>query len=102
MREPSPWLVSKYFQSRPGTSGEVARTDSFAPDYAAMLADMLSVLQRIAIAQQLPDAIDDSFDDRDAVVDLAGPAYRKTIPAVTYIAILRKLYEAAQEGITCR
>ena len=51
---------------------EVARADSFAPDYAAMLADMLSVLQRIAIAQQLPDAIDDSFDDHDSVVDLAG------------------------------
>ena len=51
---------------------EVGKADSFAPDYAAMLADMLSVLQRIAVAQQLPDAIDDSFDDRDAVVGLAG------------------------------
>jgi uncharacterized protein YaaW (UPF0174 family) len=28
------------------------------------------------------------------VVDLAGPAYRKTIPAVTYIALLRRLSQA--------
>jgi len=32
------------------------------------------------------------------VVDLAGPAFRKTIPAVTYIALLRKLHEAAHEA----
>jgi DNA polymerase-3 subunit gamma/tau len=51
---------------------EVGKADAFAPDYAAMLADMLSLLQRIAVAQLLPDAIDDSFGDRDAVVGLAG------------------------------
>jgi DNA polymerase-3 subunit gamma/tau len=51
---------------------EVGKADAFAPDYAAMLADMLSVLQRVAVAQQLPDAIDDTFGDRDAVVTLAG------------------------------
>ena len=51
---------------------EVGKADAFAPDYAAMLADMLSVLQRVAVAQQLPDAIDDTFGDRDAVVALAG------------------------------
>jgi len=31
------------------------------------------------------------------VVDLAGPALRKTIPGVTYVALLRKLHEAATE-----
>ena len=51
---------------------EVGKADAFAPDYAAMLADMLSLLQRIAVAQLLPDAIDDSFGDRDAVAGLAG------------------------------
>jgi len=51
---------------------EVAKTDAFAPDYAALLADMVSVLQRIAIAQTLPDAIDDTFGDRDAVLALAN------------------------------
>jgi DNA polymerase-3 subunit gamma/tau len=50
---------------------EVDRADAFAPDYDALLADVVSVLQRIAIAQALPDAIDDSFGDRDAVIALA-------------------------------
>jgi len=51
---------------------EVGKADAFAPDYSALLADVVSVLQRIAIAQTLPDAIDDSFGDRDAVLALAG------------------------------
>jgi DNA polymerase-3 subunit gamma/tau len=51
---------------------EIDKADAFAPDYGALLADVVSVLQRIAIAQTLPDAIDDSFGDRDAVLALAG------------------------------
>jgi uncharacterized protein YaaW (UPF0174 family) len=31
------------------------------------------------------------------VIDLAGPAMRVTIPAVTYVAILRKLHAAGME-----
>ncbi len=50
---------------------EVASADDFAPDYAALLADLLSVLQRIAVAQALPDAIDDNFGDRAAILRLA-------------------------------
>ena len=50
---------------------EVSKTDSFAPDYTALLSDMVSVLQRVAVAQALPDAIDDTFGDRDAVLALA-------------------------------
>jgi DNA polymerase-3 subunit gamma/tau len=51
---------------------EVAGADSLAPDYPALLADLLSVLQRVAVAQRLPDAIDDSFGDREAVTTLAA------------------------------
>jgi len=51
---------------------EVGTADEYAPDYAALLADMLSILQRVAIAQSLPDAIDDTFGDRDTVLQLAG------------------------------
>ena len=58
--------------SAAGLLEEIGKADAFAPDYAALLADMLSVLQRIAVAQALPDAIDDSFDDRDAIVTLTG------------------------------
>ncbi len=51
---------------------EIGTADELAPDYAALLADLISVLQRIAVAQSLPDAIDDSHGDRQAVLDLAG------------------------------
>ncbi|HAJ91582.1 MAG TPA: DNA polymerase III subunit gamma/tau [Gammaproteobacteria bacterium] len=51
---------------------EIGKADAFAPDYSSLLADVVSALQRIAIAQTLPDAIDDSFGDRDAVLALAG------------------------------
>ena len=50
---------------------EINKTDAFAPDYTALLGDVVSVLQRVAIAQTLPDAIDDTFGDRDAVLALA-------------------------------
>jgi DNA polymerase-3 subunit gamma/tau len=51
---------------------EVAAADDFAPDYAVLLADLLSLLQRIAVAQAVPDAIDDSLADRATVLRLAG------------------------------
>jgi DNA polymerase-3 subunit gamma/tau len=51
---------------------EIARVDEFTPDYTALLAELLSVLQRIAIAQMLPDAIDDRHGDCAAVLELAG------------------------------
>jgi len=50
---------------------EINKADDFAPDYAALLADMVALLQRIAIAQALPDAIDDSHGDREALLALA-------------------------------
>ena len=55
-----------------GLLGEISQADEFAPDYATLLADMLSVLQRIAIARVLPDAIDDTFGDREAVIGLSA------------------------------
>ncbi|MEA2094112.1 MAG: DNA polymerase III subunit gamma/tau [Pseudomonadota bacterium] len=51
---------------------EISKVDAFAPDYAALLADTVSVLQRIAIALTLPDALDDTVGDREAILDLAG------------------------------
>ncbi|ACE86172.1 DNA polymerase III subunit gamma/tau [Cellvibrio japonicus] len=42
-----------------------------APDYASALAEMLSVLHRIAIAQALPEAVDNSHGDRERIMGLA-------------------------------
>ncbi len=51
---------------------EIGKADDFVPDYATLLADILSLLQRVAVAQTLPDAIDDDRGDRQAVLELAG------------------------------
>jgi DNA polymerase-3 subunit gamma/tau len=67
---------------------EVGKVDEFAPDYAALLADMLTVLQRIAIAQTLPDAIDDTFGDRDAVIRLAGELTPEDVQLYYQIGLL--------------
>jgi len=42
-----------------------------APDYVNALAEMLSVLHRIAIAQALPEAVDNSHGDKDRIMQLA-------------------------------
>ncbi len=49
----------------------VERMSEHAPDYASALAEMLSVLHRIAIAQALPEAVDNSYGDRDRIMNLA-------------------------------
>lgn len=49
----------------------VALLAEHAPDYNAALAELLTVLHRIAIAQALPEAVDNSFGDRTQVLELA-------------------------------
>lgn len=49
----------------------VAQMAEQSPDYAAALAELLNLLHRIAIAQAVPSAIDNSFGDRERVADLA-------------------------------
>jgi len=51
--------------------GAVERMSEQAPDYAAALAELLTLLHRIAIAQALPEALDNSQGDRDKVLELA-------------------------------
>ena len=43
-----------------------------APDFEALLAELLTRLQQVAVAQALPDALGDEVDDRDAIMELAG------------------------------
>lgn len=51
--------------------GAIERMSEQAPDYASALAEMLSVLHRIAIAQALPEAVDNSQGDRERIMTLA-------------------------------
>lgn len=49
----------------------VERMSEHAPDYANALAEMLSVLHRVAIAQALPEAVDNSHGDKERIIQLA-------------------------------
>jgi len=50
----------------------VADLSEHAPDYHAALAELLALLHRIAIAQTVPDALDNSFGDEQRVRELAA------------------------------
>ena len=49
----------------------VQTLSEFSPDYAAVLADLVSLLHRVALAQVLPNAIDNSLGDQQQVMQLA-------------------------------
>lgn len=44
----------------------------YSPDYNAVLGDLISLMHRIALAQIVPDAVDNGLGDRELVLDLAG------------------------------
>jgi len=50
---------------------QVAHLAEFAPDYAGLLSELLAVLHRVAIAQQVPGAIDNSQGDQALISALA-------------------------------
>lgn len=49
----------------------VQKMAEHAPDYANALAEILSMLHRIAIAQALPEAVDNSHGDKEQIMQLA-------------------------------
>src|SRR5690554_5953203 len=51
---------------------EVAQLAERSPDFAAVLDDMTALLHRLAVAQMVPDAVDNSHGDRDTVLALAS------------------------------
>jgi DNA polymerase-3 subunit gamma/tau len=55
----------------PGLLARVTQLAEHTPDFSGVLAEMISTLHRVALAQAAPGAIDDGFGDRDAVLALA-------------------------------
>ena len=51
---------------------EVAQLAEQSPDFAGVLDELNSLLHRIALAQRVPQAIDESMGDREALLALAG------------------------------
>ena len=52
--------------------GEVAALAEQGPDFAAVLDDITAILHRLAVAQMVPDAVDNSHGDRDMILALAS------------------------------
>ena len=50
----------------------IQQLSEHAPDYAAALEELLSLLHRVAVAQAVPDGIDNSFGDRDKIIAMAS------------------------------
>jgi DNA polymerase-3 subunit gamma/tau len=55
----------------PGLLARIGELAQHSPDFAGVLAELISTLHRIALAQTAPAAIDDGLGDREAIVELA-------------------------------
>lgn len=67
------------------TVDELAR---FSPDYNAVLGDLISLMHRIALAQIVPDAVDNGLGDREQVLDLAGKLTAEDVQLFYQTALL--------------
>ncbi|MDZ7621843.1 MAG: DNA polymerase III subunit gamma/tau [Candidatus Competibacteraceae bacterium] len=73
----------------PALLRRVAELDESAPDYAAVLAELLSLLQRVAVAQVAPEATsDDDWADSGDVRRLAGTLAPEDVQLFYQIALL--------------
>jgi DNA polymerase-3 subunit gamma/tau len=59
-----------------------------SPDFSAVLAELTSVLQRVALAQQVPDAIDATLEDRDRILHFAAAITPADVQLYYQIGIL--------------
>lgn len=66
----------------------VQRMSEQTVNYEAALADVLSMLQRMAIAQVVPQAVDDTMGDKDTVLRLAGQFSAEDIQLYYQVALL--------------
>ena len=77
-----------------GNAAQILRAVSalaeYSPDYLAVLDDMLCLLHRIAIAQAVPDAVDNSQGDREQVVALAATMTAEDVQLYYQIGLVGK------------
>lgn len=66
----------------------VADLSRFSPDYNTVLGDLISVLHRIAIAQTLPEAVDNSMGDKVQVTELAGILTAEDVQLYYQVALM--------------
>jgi DNA polymerase-3 subunit gamma/tau len=75
----------------------------FSPDYPTVLGDITSLLHRIAIAQAVPSALDNSLGDKQQVMELASQLSAEDVQLYYQIALMGRkdlpLVPDAREGL---
>lgn len=66
----------------------VSELAEFSPDYMGVLGDMVSLLHRVALAQVLPAAVDNSLGDRDQVLELARQLRPEEVQLYYQVALM--------------
>jgi len=66
----------------------VAELAEFSPDYMGVLGDMVSLLHRVALAQVIPAAVDNSLGDRDQVLALAQQLRPEEVQLYYQVALM--------------
>jgi len=67
---------------------QIARMGEYAPDYAGLLADILSLLHRVAVAQTIVEGVDNSQGDREAVLAIARDLSREDVQLYYQIGLI--------------
>ena len=67
---------------------QIARMGEYAPDYAGLLADILSLLHRVAVAQTIAEGVDNSQGDREAVMAIAADLSREDVQLYYQIGLI--------------
>lgn len=65
----------------------VQRMSEFTPDYGGVLSEMISILHRLALAQVVPEAIDNSLGDQQQILELASKMRAETVQLYYQIAL---------------
>ena len=71
-----------------GMLNKVTSLAAFAPDYALLLSEFLSVLHRVAVGQAVPDGIDNSQGDKQLVANVAEALSREDVQLYYQIGLM--------------
>jgi len=84
------YQIIKALMARDGARllAQIARMGEYAPDYSGLLADILSLLHRVAVAQALPEGIDNSLGDREEVMAIANNLGREDVQLYYQIGLI--------------
>jgi DNA polymerase-3 subunit gamma/tau len=90
-REPVYELVEALIdQNAGGLLEAVGKLEDLAADYSVVLDELLGLLQQMALAQWVPEAVDASFDDPARIQDYASRLSAEDIQLYYQIALLGK------------